>query len=208
MGLGKFITLEGGEGVGKSSNVDYIKEYLTRRGCAVITTREPGGTELGERIRALLLDVNQESITEEVELLLIFAARAQHLKQLIRPAINSGKWVVCDRFTDASYAYQGGGRGIRDNKIEYLEKWVQRGYVPDLTLLLDAPINVGLERAGRRGVLDRFELEQRDFFNRVRNRYIELSEQFPKRIKCIDASQSLVSVQSEIAGHLDQFFEN
>ena len=207
MKFGKFITLEGGEGVGKSTNVDYINQYLTKRGCTVTTTREPGGTKLGEKIRALLLDVNQEPIAEEVELMLIFAARAQHLEQLIRPAIKSGKWVVCDRFTDASYAYQGGGRGIHDNKIECLELWVQQGVMPDLTLLLDAPAEVGLKRVGKRGALDRFELEQREFFDRVRNRYLKLSEQFPKRIKRIDASQPLALVQSEIARHLDQFFE-
>ncbi len=205
---GKFITLEGGEGVGKSSNVDFISQYLMEKGKSVVKTREPGGTDLGERIRELLLDVNGEEISQKAELLLIFAARAQHLEQQILPAIEAGQWVVCDRFTDASYAYQGGGRGIADKEIEILEQWVQQSYKPDLTLLLDAPAEIGLGRAGRRGSLDRFELEENDFFERVRNHYLSLAQQFPNRIKRVDASQPLHVVQREITIHLDRFLQN
>lgn len=205
---GKFITLEGGEGVGKSSNVDFIAEYLEEAGKSVVKTREPGGTDLGERIRGLLLEVNGDVISQKAELLLIFAARAQHLEQQILPAIEAGQWVVCDRFTDASYAYQGGGRGISDKEIQILEQWVQQSYKPDLTLLLDAPAKIGLSRAGKRGSLDRFELEENDFFERVRNHYLSLAQQFPNRIKRVDASQPLPVVQREITQYLDQFLQH
>lgn len=204
MGFGKFITLEGGEGVGKSTNMEFVSRYLKENGKSVITTREPGGTAVGEKIRRILLDLKTESISDETELLLIFAARAQHLQQIILPSIRSGNWVLCDRFTDASYAYQGGGRGINEAKIEVLENWVQNGYSPDLTLLLDVPIDIGLERAGKRGALDRFEVEERDFFDRVRQSYLSLSRRYPRRIKVINANQSLVDVQADIADCLNE----
>ncbi len=204
MGFGKFITLEGGEGVGKSTNMEFVSRYLKENGKSVITTREPGGTAVGEKIRRILLDLKTESISDETELLLIFAARAQHLQQIILPSIRSGNWVLCDRFTDASYAYQGGGRGINEAKIEVLENWVQNGYSPDLTLLLDVPIDIGLERAGKRGALDRFEVEERDFFDRVRQSYLSLSRRYPRRIKVINANQPLVDVQADIADCLSE----
>lgn len=204
MGFGKFITLEGGEGVGKSTNIEFVSRYLKENGKSVITTREPGGTELGEKIRKILLDLKTGTISNETELLLIFAARAQHLQQIILPSVRSGNWVLCDRFTDASYAYQGGGRGINEVKIKGLENWVQNGYSPDLTLLLDVPVDVGLERAGKRGALDRFEVEKRDFFDRVRQSYLSLSRRHPHRIKVINANRPLADVQADIADCLNE----
>ena len=145
---GRFITLEGGEGVGKSSNLEFIRRHLEAAGKAVIVTREPGGTPLGEQVRGLLLDHRHNGMSADAELLLMFAARAEHLAQVIRPALAAGRWVLCDRFTDATYAYQGGGRGIATERIAVLETWVQGDLRPDLTLLLDAPVAVGMARAG------------------------------------------------------------
>jgi len=161
---GKFITIEGSEGVGKSSNIAFIENYLLDAGKDVLLTREPGGTELGEAIRNLLLDAKNTAMCSDTELLLMFAARAQHLDEVIRPALAAGKWVICDRFTDATYAYQGGGRGIPDSRIAILEQWVQNDLQPDLTLLLDMPVAAGLERAGKRSAPDRFEQEKLAFF--------------------------------------------
>jgi dTMP kinase len=198
MKKGLFITLEGGEGAGKSTQMAYVEECLKKAGKTVQVTREPGGTALSESIRELLLDHRQTSMNADTELLLMFAARAQHLAELIRPALNLGQWVLCDRFTDATYAYQGGGRGIDSKRIAALEGWVQGELRPDLTLLLDLPIDVGLSRAGERGELDRFEREQQDFFERVRQTYLNMAEQHPERYRIVDASQDIQQVQAQI----------
>ena len=161
---GKFITLEGGEGVGKTTNLAFIKDYLEQHNISVVVTREPGGTKLAEKIRQLLLDKKSEAISEQAELLMMFAARAQHIKHVIEPALAQGKWVLCDRFTDATYAYQGGGRNMKISTIEWLENLVQGTLRPDLTLLLDAPVEIGIARVRERGALDRFELEKISFF--------------------------------------------
>lgn len=195
---GKFITLEGGEGVGKTTNLVFIKNYLQQHNIPVVVTREPGGTALAEKIRCLLLENGSELISEHAELLLIFAARAQHIKHVIEPALAQGKWVLCDRFTDATYAYQGGGRNMRISTIEWLENLVQGALRPDLTLLLDAPVEIGIERASKRGVFDRFEAEKISFFESVRRAYLLQAELYPERIKLIKANQSLIDVQRAI----------
>lgn len=195
---GKFITLEGGEGVGKTTNLVFIKNYLQQHNIHVVVTREPGGTALAEKIRYLLLENGSELISEHAELLLIFAARAQHIKHVIEPALAQGKWVLCDRFTDATYAYQGGGRNMRISTIEWLENLVQGALRPDLTLLLDAPVEIGIERASKRGVFDRFEAEKISFFESVRRAYLLQAELYPERIKLIKANQSLIDVQRAI----------
>lgn len=203
---GRFITLEGGEGVGKSSNLECIRRHLETAGKTVLVTREPGGTPLGEEIRALLLGHRQEDMSVDTELLLLFAARAQHLATVIRPALAEGRWVLCDRFTDATYAYQGGGRGIDPQRIATLEQWVQGELRPDLTLLLDAPVTVGLARVqGRAGEADRFEREESAFFERVRASYLEQARRFPARYRIIDATQPLDAVQADLRRTLDAF---
>ncbi|MFO8025385.1 dTMP kinase [Thiohalophilus sp.] len=199
---GYFITVEGGEGVGKSSNLGFIEAWLREAGKDVVMTREPGGTALGEKIRALLLDADQHSMRVDAELLLMFAARAQHLDDVIKPALAEKKWVVCDRFTDASYAYQGGGRGMELQRIAQLEQWVQGNLRPDLTLLLDMPVQQGLQRAGQRSTPDRFEREQDHFFERVRETYLIRARQEPARFRVIDASPELAQVQQQIAAVL------
>ncbi len=195
---GKFITLEGGEGVGKTTNLAFLKNYLQQHNIPVIVTREPGGTVLAEKIRHLLLDSDSEKISECTELLLVFAARAQHIKHVIEPALSQGHWVLCDRFTDATYAYQGGGRNMRISSIEWLENLVQGTLRPDLTLLLDAPVEIGIERAKKRGVFDRFEAEKVTFFEHVRRAYLLQAELYPERIKMIKANQPLADVQRSI----------
>lgn len=204
---GRFITLEGSEGCGKSTNLAYIHQYLVDAGIPVCMTREPGGTPLGEQIRALLLDAKQTAMHSDTELLLMFAARAQHLQQTILPALERGEWVLCDRFTDASYAYQGYGRGIALERIAQLETWVQGQLRPDLTLFLDLPVAIGLKRAGERGEPDRFEREQMDFFERVRQGYLAQAGKDPARYRVIDASVSLEAVQQEIAAVLNSYRE-
>ncbi|MEN9898865.1 MAG: hypothetical protein RLZZ66_2514 [Pseudomonadota bacterium] len=198
MSRGKFITFEGGEGVGKSTNVAFVESYLQSKNISVVVTREPGGTKLAEKLRVLLLDKKSEAITEEAELLLMFAARSQHLKHVIEPALARGDWVICDRFTDATYAYQGGGRNMKISTIEGLENLIQGNLRPDLTLLLDAPVKVGMERAGKRGAFDRFESETLQFFEDVRRAYLLQAELNPKRITLIKASQPLAEVQQAI----------
>jgi len=188
MHRGKFITIDGVEGAGKSTQIDFICNYLAKKNINVILTREPGGTELGEKIRALLLSTDTQSMSSDTELLLMFAARNEHIKTKIMPALDKGDWVLSDRFTDASYAYQGAGRGLSIERIAQLEKWVLQDFTPDLTLLLDVPVALGMSRVKFRGHKDRIELETNDFFNRVRDGYIERFKQFPKRIKLIDAS--------------------
>ena len=199
---GKFITLEGGEGVGKTTNLAFIKVYLQQRNIPVVVTREPGGTVLAEQIRHLLLDKDSEAISEHAELLLVFAARAQHIKYVIEPALARGEWVLCDRFTDATYAYQGGGRNMRISTIEWLENLVQGTLRPDLTLLLDAPVDVGMERTRKRGAFDRFESEKTPFFEHVRRAYLLQAELYPQRIKLIKANQPLIDVQRAIVDEL------
>jgi len=205
---GKFITVEGIEGAGKSTAMETIRQHLKQVGVEVIVTREPGGTPLAEKIRTLLLDKNNTTITSDTELLLMFAARAQHLSELILPALEQGKWVLSDRFTDATYAYQGGGRGINEQRIALLEQWVQGELRPDLTLLLDLSVDQGLTRAGQRGELDRFEQEKRAFFERIRHCYRQRAKQYPKQFRVIDASQSLARVQQQIKNQLDLVLES
>lgn len=205
MTKGKFITLEGSEGVGKTTNLAFIRAYLEAHHVPLIITREPGGTPLAEKIRGLLLDTHAEELSEQTELLLMFAARSQHLKHIIRPALAAGTWVLCDRFTDATYAYQGGGRRMDIKTIEWLESLVQATLKPDLTLLFDAPVEIGLKRAEQRGQLDRFEREKLTFFENVRRAYLLQAELNPRRIKVINANQPLVDVQQLIVETLQRF---
>lgn len=202
---GRFITVEGIEGVGKSSNVDFLARLVAEKGEDVLTTREPGGTPLAERIRAMLLEHGDEPLPDTAELLLFFAARSLHINNLIRPALNAGRWVICDRFTDASRAYQGGGRGLDRDRIEVLADWVHDGLQPDLTLLLDAPASVGLGRVRQRGAADRLDSERQSFYERVRCAYLELAQASPQRFCVIDASGDLDSVQAEIATAMVRF---
>ncbi len=204
---GRFITIEGGEGGGKSTNLAHVRARLETAGIELVETREPGGTELGEKLRSLLLEPGEAPIGEDAELLLMFAARAQHIRQVIEPALAAGHWVLCDRFTDASFAYQGGGRGIAEERIAALAEWVQQGLQPDLTLLLDLPVEQGMARAGKRGALDRFEQEEMAFFERVRAAYLGLAEAHPDRFRVIDASPELSAVQAQIDRVLDVLLE-
>ncbi|MDH5710851.1 MAG: dTMP kinase [Gammaproteobacteria bacterium] len=201
--MSKFITLEGIEGVGKTSNRDYIRELLEQTGKQCIVTREPGGTPLGESLRELLLQHSNEKMSNDAELLLMFAARAEHINKVIQPALNDGKYVLCDRFTEATYAYQGGGRQLDVSKITDLENYVQGALRPDLTIILDAPVEVGRERAGKRSTPDRIEQEKNDFFDRVRNAYLDLARQHPDRICTVDASLPLEQVQAQIKQQLE-----
>jgi len=195
---GKFITLEGIEGVGKTTNREYIRSLLEQTGKPCVETREPGGTPLGEALREMLLQHKHEGMSSDAELLMMFASRAEHLNKVILPALEAGNNVLCDRFTEATYAYQGGGRGINDKKISELENWVQGELRPDLTLILDAPVEIGRDRAGRRSSPDRIEKEQNDFFERVRQTYLQLANHYPHRIAVVDASVALEQVQDQI----------
>ena len=195
---GRFITIEGTEGVGKSTNVAYISKRIEGAGFELVLTREPGGTVLAENIRELLLAPSQEKMAVDTELLLVFAARAQHLHQVIKPALARGAWVLSDRFTDATYAYQGFGRGIDLQRISELEAFVQGSLRPDLTILLDAPVQIGLARAVARGKLDRIEQEQQSFFERVRQGYHQQMEKEPQRFAKIDASLDLAGVEQQV----------
>lgn len=198
---GAFVTLEGIEGVGKSTNLAFVERELRELGHDVLVTREPGGTVLGEKIRDWILNERHASLSAEVEALLMFAARSHHLDHVIRPALTAGRWVVCDRFTDATFAYQGGGRGMEARLLGALTNAVHGDLCPDLTLLLDVPVDTSFERIGARDP-DRFEREDREFFERVRAAYLRLAEQYPARIEVIDASQSLEAVQRAIGGKL------
>jgi dTMP kinase len=202
---GKFITIEGTEGVGKTTNIDFIQAWLLEQNIEFLATREPGGTPLAEQIRQLLLTPSDEKICDTAELLLMFAGRAQHLDQVILPSLDAGKWVVCDRFTDATYAYQGTGRGMDSTLIEHLEHLVQGVLRPDLTLILDIPVEIGLKRASDRSAPDRFEQEQVEFFERVRQGYLNTAGKDPQRYAVIDASQSLDGVQFDIKAVLETF---
>jgi len=207
MNRGKFITLEGGEGVGKSTNLIFLREVFEQRKIPVTVAREPGGTQLAEQLRHLLLDTGKEAIGKKTELLLMFAARAQHIKHVIEPALAKGQWVLCDRFTDSTYAYQGGGRNMKPANIEWLERFVQGNLKPDLTILLDAPVETGMKRARKRIFTDRFESEQISFFERVREAYLVLAEANPDRIKVIRADCPLSDVQDAIIEALIPLFE-
>jgi dTMP kinase len=192
---GKFITLEGVDGAGKSTHLGFVADWLRHQGKEVIVTREPGGTPLGETLRDLLLHRDMDADTE---LLLMFAARQEHLASLILPSLARGAWVVSDRFTDASYAYQCGGRGIATERIAALEAWVQRGFVPDLTLLFDVPAEVAEARRSAARTADRFEREADSFFNRVRNAYLDRARAEPGRIRVLDARHAVAKLQAEI----------
>lgn len=195
---GRFITLEGIEGAGKSSHIDAIRERLEQRGRRVIVTREPGGAPVSEAVRGLLLDPGSFGMDADTELLLVFAARAEHLAKVIRPALDKGEWVVCDRFTDATYAYQGGGRGLDPARIAALEDWVQGALRPDLVILLDIEPEVGLARAAGRSQKDRFEQEDVGFFRRVRECYLERARSFPGRYRVVDAAAEPGEVRARI----------
>ncbi|MER2528446.1 MAG: dTMP kinase [Candidatus Competibacter denitrificans] len=205
--MGRLIVVDGVEGGGKTTLLEFMRTRLATAGYSVLTTREPGGTTLGEEIRSLLLAHRHDGMTLSAETLLVFAARAEHLAKVIRPALSAGQWVLCDRFTDATYAYQGGGRGLSLDKIAVLEHWVQEGLQPDLTLLFDLPVTVGLERAGRRGAMDRFEREGGDFLERVRASYLERARQQPDRYRIVDANGSLEAVKSQVDALLNRWLE-
>lgn len=204
---GKFITIEGVEGVGKTTAMQYIEQYLHEHHIEFVSTREPGGTPIAEAIRQLILQEYEETMVIDTELLLLFAGRAQHLHSVIIPALASGKWVISDRFTDASYAYQGGGRGINDSRIQCLEQWVQKGLVPDLTLLLDAPLDTCLARIQQRGQLDRIEKEHQQFFQHVQQHYHLRAKQFPQRFRLINTEGSLTAVQIRLTEVMSQYIE-
>ena len=205
---GKFITLEGTEGAGKSTNLVYIQDWLNKQGIEHIVTREPGGTAISEAVRGVLLNQEFTEMHHETELLLMFAARAQHLQEKIMPAIAEGKWVISDRFTDATYAYQGGARGLSDERIGVIEEWVQQGFQPDTTFIFDLPIEIGMARVAQRGgETDRFEQEKHDFFEKVRATYLKRASKAPARYEILDASQSLADVQAAISQRLQMMVE-
>ena len=204
----RFITVEGIEGAGKTSCLDLLEQLIRQRGHEVLVTREPGGTPLGEDLRRLLLGHRHDGMADDTELLLMFAARAEHLHAKIEPALVAGSWVLCDRFTDATYAYQGYGRGIDVQRIAALETWVQGERRPDLTLLLDLPVEVGLQRAGRRSTPDRFERQALTFFDRVRQGYLSLAASAPGRFRVIDAGQSLDQVSRQVTATIDAFLDS
>ena len=190
-----FISFEGIDGAGKSSHINWMADWLREQGCVVVTTREPGGTPLGEQLRELLL---HQAMVADTELLLMFAARAEHLAQVIRPALSRDEWVLSDRFTDASYAYQCGGRGIEPARLSILEQWVQQGLQPDLTLVFDVTPTLARERLQAEGAPDRFEQEQQAFFERVRAVYLTRADAEPQRMRVVDSSQSLVVIREQL----------
>ena len=203
MNKGKFITIDGVEGSGKSTQIDLICSYLQRKSIDVVRTREPGGTDLGEKIRSLLLDVDNKEMHSDTELLLMFSSRNELIQNKIIPALNKGSWVVSDRFTDASFAYQGGGRMLDLNRISKLESWVLGEFQPNLTLFLDVSVDVGMQRVEAIAAKDRIELEERAFFERVRSVFIDRSKSYPERIKLIDASGSISEIHNNIKLFLD-----
>ena len=205
MKQGIFITLEGVEGAGKSTAVNFIEDFLTNEGHDVIKTREPGGTVIGEQIREILLKNENQTLTYDTELLLVFSARAQHIQEVILPALSSGKIILCDRFTDASYAYQGGGRGIDASRINLLEKWVQGDLRPNLTLLFDLDVSIGMQRTKKRSDADRFEREKINFFEKIRNTYLERAKNEPQRFRIINSASSLENVKEQIVSILKDF---
>ena len=197
---GKFITLEGIDGAGKSTHLAFIAEHLRASGKQVVTTREPGGTPLGEMLRDLVLS---QAMHVETETLIMFASRREHIDKVIVPALEKGIWIISDRFTDATFAYQGGGRGIASERLQMLENWVQDGLQPDLTLLFDVPVEVSRERLAFNMSLDRFEQEKKAFFTRVRDAYLIRAATYPKRIRVIDSSRSIADIQTELTGLLE-----
>lgn len=207
MQQGKFITLEGIDGAGKSTHLAWLENFLRSKGIHIVTTREPGGTSLGEQLRVLLLD-HRQVMHAETEALLMFAARREHLDKVILPSLERGDWVISDRFTDASFAYQGGGRGVVADKLEELERWVQGAFQPDLTLYFDVPIELAKQRVQAIKAADRFEQEQGEFFQRVREAYLQRARQFPERIRLIDASQSLPEITTVLECLIQEIFFN
>jgi len=205
---GKFITVEGIEGVGKSTNIDFLSSIIEAKGFSVLRTREPGGTPMAERIRQMLLEHGEEPLPDIAELLLFFASRSLHINNKIRPALAAGQWVVCDRFTDASRAYQGHGRGLDLERINLLAEWVHEDLQPDLTLILDAPAEVAMERTEKRGEADRLDSEEAGFYQRVRDGYLGLAAAEPDRFAVVDASQKLEQVQAAIAAEINQLLSN
>ena len=208
MNKGYLITVEGIEGAGKTTAMQYCQQLLEKENVALVVTREPGGTPVAEEIRQLLLHYHDESVCDDTEVLLMFAARAQHIAKLIKPALEAGKWVLCDRFTDASFAYQGGGRGIPVERLEIIESWVQKGLQPDLTLLLDLPVEQGMDRIEKRSTKDRIEKEKNEFFQRVREMYLQRAKQFSERYRIIDASKSIENVQNQIEQQLQSLIQS
>jgi len=204
---GQFITLEGIDGAGKSTHMGFIEELLTDAGYEVIRTREPGGTRLGEKLREVVLREDGSVICADAETLMIFAARAQHLTEIIEPALAAGKWVLCDRFTDATYAYQGGGRGVASERIAVLEQWVQQGRRPDLTMLFDLPVDVALGRSGKRGASDRFEGETTPFAEAVRKSYLKIADNEVNRVHVVLAASSPIHVQQQLRVIVNKFIE-
>lgn len=202
---GRFLTLEGVEGTGKSTQLAFVIDYLEKHNKTVIATREPGGTELGEKIRSLLLSNDLPSMDIETELTLMYAARNEHIKKVIQPALNAGKWVVSDRYVDASYVYQGYGRGVALAQIDTLNKLIVKDCMPDVTILLDLSLEVSAQRVQDRGAKDRFENEAQQFYEKVRQGYLSLAKDNPQRIKQVDASQTIAQVQDDISKILDAF---
>ena len=206
---GKFITVEGQDGAGKTTNIEFIRDLLEQKNIDVLVTREPGGTKLGEELRRLILNAHDVDIDDVAELLLMFAARAQHITEIIKPALNRGTWILCDRFTDATFAYQSGGRGLPPDYVETLQRLVQGDLEPDLTLLLDVDLSTGQARSRQRNTeRDRFESEHMAFKQRVRDTYLDLARRYPNRICVIDASLDLNQVQERIMQVLNRFVKN
>lgn len=201
--MGKFITFEGIDGAGKSTHIAFVCDYIQQRGAELVSSREPGGTPLGEKLRELVL---HEKMHLETEALLVFASRREHIAQVIKPALARGAWVISDRFTDSSFAYQGGGRGLDLAKLEALEQWVHPDLQPDLTLLFDVPLDVARARLDATRELDKFEQEKADFFAATRNEYLRRAAQFPQRFRVIDSTQSIAAIQLQIASILDACF--
>jgi dTMP kinase len=201
--MGKFITFEGIDGAGKSTHIGFVSDYIQQRGIELVSSREPGGTLLGEKLRELVL---HEKMHLETEALLMFASRREHIAQVIAPALERGAWVISDRFTDASFAYQGGGRGMSVAKLEALEQWVHPALQPDLTLLFDVPLEVARARLDATRDLDKFEQEKADFFAATRNEYLRRAAQFPQRFRVLDSTQSIAAIQLQIAAILDACF--
>jgi len=199
---GLFITFEGVEGAGKTTNIEFIAEQIKKTGQDIVLTREPGGTKIGEAVREILLSKDLPEMHHDTELLLMFAARAEHVQRVILPALKEGKWVLCDRFTDASYAYQGGGRGIDIARIAALENWVQDDLRPDMTFLFDLDADTGMARVRSRGETDRFEQQHIDFFNKVRDQYLAMAQAAPNRYRIINAQYDLETVQKQITAIL------
>jgi dTMP kinase len=201
--MGKFITFEGIDGAGKSTHIAFVSDYIKQRGVELVSSREPGGTPLGEKLREIVL---HEKMHLETEALLVFASRREHLAQVIEPALTRGAWVISDRFTDSSFAYQGGGRGMSLAKLDALEQWVHPERQPDLTLLFDVPLDVARARLDATRELDKFEQEKSDFFAATRTEYLRRAAEFPQRFRVIDSTRSIAEIQQQIAAILDAFF--